>query len=608
MIHEPTVLAPQSRRLPPGAQLNDIFEIESLLGVGGMSEVYRARNIRTSEPVAIKVILATDDPDGQMMQLFEREAAILYKINHPAVVRYFLFSKDSKTNLHYLAMEYVPGPSLYERMRSRPLTLMDIGKLVQRVALGMQAAHAESVVHRDISCDNIILAHGDVTQAKIIDFGIAKTETGEKTVIDGAFAGKFSYVSPEQAGLFGGEITPLSDIYSLGLVLAAAFLGKPLEMGGSPAEALRKRQSVPDLSRLNPAIKPIVERMLQPNPIHRPRSMQEVAELVAPFAGTESEPSRSNVKSAARVRPLLTEASPTASWSGWKGVLFALLALGVAAAGGWRFVTQTQQGKALLTSVGGDGRTSAGSSHPPQKSESKLSTEVGSSPAAPPPPPLLPASPAPSQPSAPKPSANVDPAQWIATRELGECAFARVTAIGEGEAEIEGFGFAAQPFARLESDFKTAFGFEPMIGVRPLQRAQCPALAFVVGHKNELLPQSAIALAKDLLGPGEPLLGEIEGVKSPQVTLFVVDGEGRVRDFTNALTRSDDRIVFRIGLDRLNANDARENYLMIALGSTRPIPVARSDNAERLFDSISREISARNLSVEVATRFYRRRK
>ena len=135
-------------------------------------------------------------------------------------------------------------------------------------------------MHRDLSPDNIILPGGKVERAKIIDFGIARSATiGGETLIGGSFAGKYNYVSPEQLGLYGGDVRERSDIYSLGLVLAAAMRGSPIDMGGSQMEVVEKRRVVPDLSTIHDDFRPIIEAMLQPNPADRPESMAEIARM-----------------------------------------------------------------------------------------------------------------------------------------------------------------------------------------------------------------------------------------------------------------------------------------------------------------------------------------
>ena len=108
-----------------------------------------------------------------------------------------------------------------------------------------------------------------MARAKIIDFGIART-TQHGTVIGSGFAGKYSYVSPEQLGLFGGDVTPKSDIYSLGLVFAQALIGKAIDMGGSEVEIIEKRRKVPNLGSIDGQFRPLLEQMLQPDPAQRP--------------------------------------------------------------------------------------------------------------------------------------------------------------------------------------------------------------------------------------------------------------------------------------------------------------------------------------------------
>ena len=102
---------------------------------------------------------------------------------------------------------------------------------------------------------------GDVARAKIIDFGIARsTQLGDGTMIGSGFAGKYNYVSPEQLGLFGGDVTAKSDIYSLGLVLVEAMTGQPIDMGGSQAAILEKRRKVPDLGAIDLRLRPLHQR------------------------------------------------------------------------------------------------------------------------------------------------------------------------------------------------------------------------------------------------------------------------------------------------------------------------------------------------------------
>src|SRR4029077_12609006 len=131
------------------------------------------------------------------------------------------------------AMEFVEGESLSQVLRRGRMPVEAVCILAERVALGLYAAHKRGIVHRDVSPDNIIIQNGDVREVKIIDFGIARSTQAATTVIAVGFGGKYDYVSPEQLGLHQGsathdadlKLTPKSDIYSLGLVLAEALRG-----------------------------------------------------------------------------------------------------------------------------------------------------------------------------------------------------------------------------------------------------------------------------------------------------------------------------------------------------------------------------------------------
>ena len=229
----------------PGVRLNGLYEIVTFVTQGGMGEVYRGFNIQTGDSVAIKMIRPelTNNPD--VLELFKREAKTLHKLAHEAIVRYFVFTVDPDTGRAYLAMEFVDGPSLTKRIESGPLPLTDVKILQTRIGSALEAAHRLGVIHRDVSPDNIILPDGDVRNAKVIDFGIARSlKRAEVTIIGGGFAGKYNYASPEQFGLAGGEVTFKSDIYSFGLILAAALRGRPIDMSGSEVEAIAKRRVV----------------------------------------------------------------------------------------------------------------------------------------------------------------------------------------------------------------------------------------------------------------------------------------------------------------------------------------------------------------------------
>ncbi|MBZ9669073.1 serine/threonine-protein kinase [Mesorhizobium sp. ES1-3] len=261
-----------------GTQLSGIYELDERIASGGMGEVYRGHNIQTGDHVAIKIVLPEFARDQTILSLFRKEASILNHLSHDAVVRYHVFTIDPRIGRPYLAMEFVDGQSLFDVMRHGPMPGEEVRRLCHRLTSGLAAVHQAGAVHRDLSPDNIILPGGRVERAKIIDFGIARSAAaGGETLIGGKFAGKYNYVSPEQLGLYGGEVSEQSDIYSLGLVLAAALRGKPLDMGGSQYEVIEKRRTVPDLSDIDPDFQELIAAMLQPDPRDRPASMAEIA-------------------------------------------------------------------------------------------------------------------------------------------------------------------------------------------------------------------------------------------------------------------------------------------------------------------------------------------
>src|SRR6185312_353002 len=272
-----------SAKIEPGQILGHTYEIEALLARGGMGEVYRARHTELGSLHAIKIILPELVSDPRIVTMFKEEAKKLRKLRNDAIVAYEGLFRD-ELGRRYLVMEYVEGVSLARLMKDRPLTPPEVRQLRDRVASGLAAAHDKGIYHRDISPDNIILVAGDMGSAKIIDFGIAKSaDPGDRTVIGQDFAGKYSYVSPEQLGAFGGMIDGRSDIYSLALVLVAAARGRPLNMGNSPISVVEKRQSVPDLGDLPEELRDEIRPMLEPDPARRPQSMRELPGSAAPL-------------------------------------------------------------------------------------------------------------------------------------------------------------------------------------------------------------------------------------------------------------------------------------------------------------------------------------
>ena len=259
----------------PKSVLFGEYEIIEVLGAGGMGEVYRARHRSLDEPRAIKMMHAELSGKKGANEFFLREAKALLAVRHPAVVHcHDLLSEKGRV---YLIMEMIEGVSLSQRMEQGALSPDEVVVLGARLAAGLSAAHACGVVHRDVSPDNVVLPGGDVAQAKLIDFGIAKIlQEGQGTIVAG-FKGKLGYASPEQLGFFGGRIDGRSDFYSLGLVLCAAALGRSLGMGATMVEAVDARRHlhrVPD--EIPIGLRSAIEPLLALDPDDRPEMVERL--------------------------------------------------------------------------------------------------------------------------------------------------------------------------------------------------------------------------------------------------------------------------------------------------------------------------------------------
>ncbi len=306
----------------PGVVLNNTYRIEAVLGRGGTSEVYRARNEISGRAMAVKVLKSEFARNADFLLLMTREEE-MREIRHDAVVRY---SENHRTpdGQVYLIMDYVEGPGLHEKLRQGGLDAEQLLVIGARVAQGLRAAHDRKIFHRDLSPDNIILRGGDPAQAVIIDFGIAKdANAGAATIVGGEFAGKYAYAAPEQ---LHGHADARSDIYALGALLLATFRGAAPDAGNSPMEVLRRKAEPLDTEGVPEPLKSLLDRMTAPDPADRFQSAEELLEAIDP-AGQQT-----------RVMPRDTVAPPARPprRRGRGGpALAALLALTVLGGGAW---------------------------------------------------------------------------------------------------------------------------------------------------------------------------------------------------------------------------------------------------------------------------------
>lgn len=283
MVHEAARLLPQDKsftsggaRFIPGTVLANRYRIIALLGKGGMGEVYRADDLKLSQPVALKFLPEKLVRDKGMLERFHREVRIARQISHPNVCR--VFDIGEVEDQHFLSMEYIDGENLSTLLRRIGRLPSDKAvEIASQLCDGLRAAHQEGVLHRDLKPANVMIDGRG--RAKITDFGLAGlADEFEGNEIQ---AGTPAYMAPEQ--LAGKEVTTKSDIYALGLVLYEVFTGKKAFEAATLEELVRLHESStpPSISSHVKEVDPLVERVilrcLERDPSKRPTSVVQVA-------------------------------------------------------------------------------------------------------------------------------------------------------------------------------------------------------------------------------------------------------------------------------------------------------------------------------------------
>ena len=199
----------------PFELISDRYEVEELVGAGGMSSVYRARDQLLERHVALKILHPQYGEDEEYVERFRREARSVAKLSHPHIVT--VIDRGEDDGRQYIVFEYVHGENLKQLIeRTGPLPTRRAIELAISIADALSFAHENGIVHRDVKPQNVLLTpDGD---AKVTDFGIARSLDVERGVTQtGTVLGTSNYLSPEQAG--GKATTPSTDIYSLGVVV-----------------------------------------------------------------------------------------------------------------------------------------------------------------------------------------------------------------------------------------------------------------------------------------------------------------------------------------------------------------------------------------------------
>lgn len=265
-----------------GMTLNNRYQLIERVGIGGMAEVYRAHDTVLDRVVAVKVMLPQYAADQTFQARFRQEAASAAKLQSPYIVSIYDWGLDAESDTYYIVMEFLKGTDLKTAIKERgAINQRKAAEIGSQVAQALQVAHEGGIIHRDIKPQNIMIQpDGNI---KVMDFGIARA--GDAGLSQTATVlGTAHYISPEQAQ--GKDLTGLSDVYSLGVVLYEATTGRlPFEGTDSVSVAVKQVNEMPAAPRsINPDIDPVLEaiilKAMEKDPAQRFANAQEMRQAL----------------------------------------------------------------------------------------------------------------------------------------------------------------------------------------------------------------------------------------------------------------------------------------------------------------------------------------
>jgi eukaryotic-like serine/threonine-protein kinase len=340
------------------------YEIVSLVGAGGMGEVYRARDARLGRDVAIKILPASLTNEQERLKRFEQEARSVAALNHPNILT--IFEIETHDGSPYLVSELLEGETLQQRLREGPLTVRKALDVAIQTAHGIAAAHEKGIVHRDLKPANLfITADGRV---KILDFGLAKltqpdtpasgadgqTVTRANTMQpagpvteEGVVLGTAGYMSPEQVR--GKPADARSDIFALGTILYEMLSGQRAFQRDSSADTMAAilKEDPPELSgegkKIPAGVERVVRHALEKNPVERFQSARDFAFDLESLSGGSTTASGAN----AAIASGAAAATATSAKLKVAAALGALALLAAGAVGGWLYTRATLHPAAL---------------------------------------------------------------------------------------------------------------------------------------------------------------------------------------------------------------------------------------------------------------------
>ena len=268
-----------------GKKLDGRYLIESLIGVGGMDNVYKGRDVRTGNQIAVKVLKEEFLDNEELVRRFKNESKAISILNHPNIVKVYDVSVTDQ--LQYIVMEYIDGITLKEYLKQRngALTWKEVVHFATQVLSALDHAHSKGIVHRDVKPQNIMLqADGSI---KMMDFGIARFSRAQSQTVSDKAIGSVHYISPEQAK--GDHTDARTDIYSVGVMMYEMLSGKlPFDGTGAVSIAIMQISEKPKpLAEVAPNIpvglRQITEKAMEKDPADRYQSAQEMLDAIAAF-------------------------------------------------------------------------------------------------------------------------------------------------------------------------------------------------------------------------------------------------------------------------------------------------------------------------------------
>ncbi|HVK11756.1 MAG TPA: protein kinase [Gemmataceae bacterium] len=263
---------------PPG------YVVQGELGRGGMGVVYRGFDSTLKRPVALKVLLGGAHAGSAAEARFKAEALAVAKLQHANVVQ--VYEVGDSDGLPFMALEFLPGGTLADRLKAGPVFPSQAATIVERVARGVQAAHAQGVVHRDLKPANILFdAAGE---PKVADFGLAKRLDDDGSTRTGAILGTPAFMAPEQARGETKAVGPAADVYALGAVLYACLAGRPPFQGTSVTDTMRLvAEADPDPPPGPSDLQAVCLKCLEKDPARRYPTAGALADDLAHFRAGE---------------------------------------------------------------------------------------------------------------------------------------------------------------------------------------------------------------------------------------------------------------------------------------------------------------------------------